>query len=204
MLGIKRLNLAVPVCCVLAAACSKPADVDCLSGLAEERRARDVEYLSSDYPLTDEQKPGFTGLEYFPGDATYCMPADFVRVGESETFDMPTFNESSIPFRHYGTFRFDLDGRSESLEAYQRMDLPEDKRQWVLVPFRDGTNGTETYGGGRYLEIPLPIDPSTVIDFNRASNPWCAYDAKYVCPVPPQQNWLPARVPAGELAFKVK
>jgi len=114
---------------------------------------------------------------------------------------MPTYNEKSIPFREYGVFEFRVDGVGYSLTAYQRMDLPEEERQWVLVPFKDKTNGHETYGGGRYLEIMLPIDARTEIDFNRAANPWCAYDPRYTCPVPPLENWLSLPIEAGEKMF---
>jgi uncharacterized protein len=72
----------------------------------------------------------------------------------------------------------------------------------VLVPFRDATSGRATYGGGRYLRIELPIAPSTTIDFNRAFNPWCAYNSKYICPIPPAKNWLRVSIEAGEKIFK--
>jgi len=114
---------------------------------------------------------------------------------------MPTYNVKSIPFREYGVFEFRVDGVGYSLTAYQRMDLPEEERQWVLVPFKDKTNGHETYGGGRYLEIMFPIDARTEIDFNRAANPWCAYDPRYTCPVPPLENWLSLPIEAGEKMF---
>lgn len=50
--------------------------------------------------------------------------------------------------------------------------------------------------------MDLPIGPAVVIDFNRAANPWCAYDARYACPVPPAQNRLDFRVEAGEKRYK--
>jgi len=84
------------------------------------------------------------------------------------------------------------------------MDLPEDSRQWALIPFKDATNGRDTYGGGRYLHINLPIQSHTSIDFNRAFNPWCAYDPGYVCPLPPAKNWLRVSIDAGEKSFKGK
>ena len=185
--------------------CSARTDDSCLSDLAAHRASIDADYLAGDdSPLSDIQKAVFTGLDYYTGKQKYCIHTTFTRAAESEVFDMPTFNESSIPFREYGTFNFQIDDIDHSLTAYQRMDLPDEKRQWVLIPFKDATNSRGTYGGGRYLEIKLPIDSSTIIDFNRASNPWCAYDPGYVCPVPPAKNWIKLPIEAGEKSFKSK
>jgi uncharacterized protein (DUF1684 family) len=81
------------------------------------------------------------------------------------------------------------------------MDLPKTERQWVLIPFRDETNGDETYGGGRYLQVDLPISSATTLDFNRAFNPLCAYDSKFTCPIPPADNALKVSIPAGEKSY---
>jgi uncharacterized protein (DUF1684 family) len=169
--------------------------------LAAHRSSVDAAFATDDYPLSDEQKATFVGLEYYPPNSEYCIPASFEKARTAETFEMPTFNEKSIPFRKFGVFQFHVNDIGYSLTAYQRMDLPEEKRQWVLVPFKDKSNSRGTYGGGRYLEIQLPIETQTEIDFNRAANPWCAYDAKYTCPVPPVENWLNVPIEAGEKIF---
>jgi uncharacterized protein (DUF1684 family) len=176
-------------------------DTACLSNLVEHRSSIDARFANDEYPLSEAQKASFHGLNYFPPNTDYCFPARFETAAARETFDMPTYNEKSIPFRQYGTLEFQFDGVAYTLTAFQRMDLPEEERQWVLVPFKDTTNGHETYGGGRYLEIKLPINVQTEIDFNRAANPWCAYDARYTCPIPPVENWLSFSIEAGEKTF---
>lgn len=194
---------------VVLAGCT-PADApsgdagSCLDDLATHRSSIDSAFANDEYPLSDEQKAAFDGLDYYPPGAKYCIPASFEEATSSATFDMPTYNEKSIPFREFGVFEFQVGDADYSLTAYQRMDLPEEKRQWVLVPFKDRTNGRGTYGGGRYLEIQFPIGSQTEVDFNRAANPWCAYDAKYTCPVPPVQNWLDLSIEAGEKMFGTK
>jgi len=175
----------------------------CLSDLDAYRTSIDDSFAVDDYPLSEEQKATFVGLDYFPPSEEYCIPASFSAANATETFDMPTYNEEPLPFKEYGVFKFHVDGVDYSLTAYQRMDLPEEKRQWALVPFKDQTNGRNTYGGGRYLEIKFPINKQTLIDFNRASNPWCAYDAKYTCPIPPLKNWLSLQIEAGEKNFGI-
>ena len=69
------------------------------------------------------------------------------------------------------------------------------------MPFRDATNGIETYAGGRYIELPLPLPALPVLDFNRAMNPLCAYDPSYACPIPPADNRLSIPIRAGEKRY---
>ena len=74
----------------------------------------------------------------------------------------------------------------------------------MFVPFRDGTSGAETYGGGRYVldtvkGADLGMDGERlVLDFNFAYNPSCSYDPRWVCPLSPPANRLPVAVRAGE------
>jgi uncharacterized protein (DUF1684 family) len=179
-------------------------DRSCLDGIDEHRASIDADFAKDDHPLSEEHKASFDGLAYFPPNAKYCIPARFKPDESGETFDMPTRNEKSVPFRAYGVFQFEMDGVAYSLTAYQRMDLPEEKRQWAFIPFRDKTSGRETYGGGRALHFEFPINEETEIDFNRASNPWCAYNPKYICPLPPAKNWLNLSIEAGEKAFQTE
>jgi uncharacterized protein (DUF1684 family) len=74
----------------------------------------------------------------------------------------------------------------------------------LFLPFRDGTSGAETYGGGRYLfdtvkGADLGVeDGRLILDFNFAYNPSCAYDPRWSCPLSPRENFLPVAVRAGE------
>ena len=75
----------------------------------------------------------------------------------------------------------------------------------VFLPFADATSGRETYGGGRYLldtiksaDLGETADGRTVLDFNFAYNPSCAYSPRWTCPLAPRANRLPNPVRAGE------
>jgi hypothetical protein len=86
------------------------------------------------------------------------------------------------------------------LQAYRPIDDAD--RFWV--PFRDETNGEETYDAGRYLDLEPDehrLDGEWVLDFNRAYNPTCAYNHAYECPLIPMENWLDVRIEAGEKDF---
>ena len=76
----------------------------------------------------------------------------------------------------------------------------------LFLPFRDATNGTETYGAGRYVldgakSADLGGDPdrgTVIIDFNFAYQPSCAFDPKWACPLAPPENRLDIPVAGGE------
>lgn len=178
------------------------AEASCLDSLATYRAQTEADYLKSDdSPFDPALRARFAGFSYFAGDAAYCVDASFEPAVGEKQFDMAAFNGGTIPFRKYGVFRFQLGGTERSLTGYQRMDLPPKERTSVLIPFQDRTNGRETYGGGRYLELELPIRAHTTLDFNRAFNPLCAYDAKFTCPMPTLENRLTIAVSAGEKSY---
>jgi uncharacterized protein (DUF1684 family) len=89
---------------------------------------------------------------------------------------------------------FQLSGKPYTLEGFLLSDRPDD----LFVIFRDRTNGTKTYGAGRFLWVKGPVDGRTVMDFNQAWNPLCAYSDGFNCPLAPPENKLPIEVPVGE------
>jgi uncharacterized protein (DUF1684 family) len=71
----------------------------------------------------------------------------------------------------------------------------------LFLPFLDTTNGIETYGGGRFLDMRIPKSKEVIIDFNKAYNPYCAYNYNYSCPIVPLENNLSIKVKAGVKKF---
>ena len=97
-----------------------------------------------------------------------------------------------------GQLVFDAPGAGERrLTAYR--SVPADEDEPLFVPFQDATSGSQTYGSGRYLDVPIEDDGTAALDFNDAYNPSCAYSPKYDCPYPPRDNRLDVPVPAGEM-----
>jgi uncharacterized protein (DUF1684 family) len=72
---------------------------------------------------------------------------------------------------------------------------------YLFIPFKDMTNGRETYEVGRFLDVPDPGQSDFVLDFNRCYNPLCNYSPAYNCPLPPLENFLDVAVPAGEKTY---
>ena len=85
------------------------------------------------------------------------------------------------------------------LNIYQnhRLRKMEKYRNHLFLPFTDLTNGEETYGGGRYIDLSIPDSDTIIIDFNKAYNPYCAYSSTRSCPIPPRENDLDLKVEAG-------
>lgn len=91
-----------------------------------------------------------------------------------------------------GDIRLSLDGREYNLAAF-------DDGGTLLLVFGDETNGSETYGSGRFLFVELRDDEGSVtLDFNRAFVPPCGFSAQYNCPLPPASNRFPLPIRAGE------
>lgn len=146
-------------------------------------------------PLRPEDAAGFPGLRYFPVDPAWRIPGEFHRYGRVRRLPMPDSAGAETVVERLGRFLFEHGGRSWRLEVYGS-----GKDGDLTVFFTDATNGQQTYGAGRYAPLEVDEAGSWLLDFNRAYNPFCAYNPDYICPLPPEQNRLPFAVAAGELS----
>ena len=139
------------------------------------------------------------GLNFYPLDPAYRVVADFTAYSDPEIVQMPTSSQRMAEFRVYGRATFTLQDQELVLDVYETTNpnVPEEYAGLLFLPFQDATSGSETYGGGRYLDLPKPEGSKLVIDFNKAYQPYCAYSGGYSCPVPPARNRLPVAVRAG-------
>jgi uncharacterized protein (DUF1684 family) len=155
-------------------------------------------------PLTEKDQKNFTGLSYFPFDAGYVVSARFERTPGEKPFLMPTTTDRLPQYVKYGILHFEMQGQSLALSVYKNIDLGKKAgyENYYFIPFNDSTNGFETYGGGRYMDIQGPLGDTVILDFNLAYNPYCAYNNRYSCPIPPPENRLKIRIEAGVLEWK--
>lgn len=151
-------------------------------------------------PLRGELLTSFKALPFFRINPDYRVTAHFTRIKDAEFFELPTSSGKTKKYREYGKLTFELKGHTYSLTVYQSealMKIPKYK-DFLFLPFRDATNEKTTYGGGRYLDLRIPKGNTVVIDFNKAYNPYCAYNAfDYNCPIVPLENKLPIKIKAG-------
>jgi hypothetical protein len=166
--------------------------------IAASRAEKDAAFKStSDSPIPAGQRADFQGLAYFDVDPAFRVPAALAETPMStQVIEMDTTDGNRERMRVIGKLEFTLAGERRSLTAF----VPERAQtaERLFVPFRDATNRGETYGGGRYLDLQRSSTGLYDLDFNRAYNPFCVYDAQYVCPLPPRENSLPLPIRAGE------
>ena len=154
---------------------------------------------STKSPLTKEDFTTFKELPFFPIDTNFCLEAEFKRSKRKKSFKMETTTSRRPIYDVYGTATFALGGTEYSLNVYQSHQLrdTEEFKDYLFVPFNDLSNGDESYGGGRFIDLSIPEGNTIIIDFNQSYNPYCAYSARYSCPIPPKENFLNTKVLAG-------
>lgn len=166
-----------------------------------------TQYASTkESPLTEEDLKIFKALDFFDIDENFRVEASLDLTPDSPIFEMQTTTERKPLYKKYGIARFSLNGKECELSLYQSLDLmtTADYADYLFLPFNDASNGETSYGGGRFidLEIPEAGSKTIVIDFNESYNPYCAYNHKYSCPVPPSENNLNIQILAGVKAYK--
>ncbi|PJE44402.1 MAG: hypothetical protein CUR32_02130 [Flavobacterium sp.] len=154
-------------------------------------------------PLTDEDFKVFQSLEFYPIDEKFIVEAKFVRTPKEKVFKMKTSTTRLPEYKKYGELLFQIDGKSFKLNVYQNIELSkkEGYEDYLFLPFSDLTCGKESYIGGRYIDMRIPKTETVTIDFNKAYNPYCAYNHKYSCPIVPLENDLPIEILAGVKKF---
>ncbi|QCR23562.1 DUF1684 domain-containing protein [Pontibacter sp. SGAir0037] len=177
------------------------SDDNYLLPLQKEREEKDLSFRSrANSPFEEEDRKAFKNLVYYEPNLDYRIKAEVQEFAQKDTLHMPMTNGSSEAYLRYAVASFQIEGQAQKLTLYKKVKAEEEA---FFVPFTDKTNGFETYGGGRYLDVPFKENPKTItLDFNRAYSPFCAYNGEYVCPVPPRDNHLTVAIPAGEKVYE--
>lgn len=153
-------------------------------------------------PLTPAQKRRFKGLDYFAINPKYYFSGQIDR--EIHPINDPKYYATFLTnkgtnkrYIRYGKFHFNLDGKDYVLEVYKSI-----LSDTLFIPFKDLTNGKETYEGGRYIDAEILPGYKMDLDFNMAYDPSCAYNDKFTCAIPPKENFLNIDIRAGEKSLK--
>ncbi len=137
----------------------------------------------------------FTGIDYFSINEQWRIEATFKPNPDGVlNMTIPSFQGPDQILESPGVLEFTVDD-----EAYRLAVFAEEGDEWYFIIFGDATNGAETYGGGRFMDIPVADENGRVdLDFNLAYSPPCVFTPYATCPLPPMQNRLPFKVEAGE------
>ena len=177
-------------------AAARAAD-DPEAGWRAWREGRDELFAAHpDSPLSADARRSFSGLPFAPYDPGLRFEP-VLEPAEAERREVPTATDGVVPFERIGRVRLGDLGAVDVwwLDSYGG---------GVFLPLRDGSAGSGTYGGGRYLLDTVKgadlggADGRLVVDLNFAYHPSCAYDPRWSCPLAPEGNRLTAPVAAGE------
>ncbi|MBX3014410.1 MAG: DUF1684 domain-containing protein [Caldilineaceae bacterium] len=146
------------------------------------------------FDSTNPARAVFTGLDWYPIDPALCIVATFTPHEPPRTLAIDSVTGDTIASSNPGAVHFTLAGQECTLEA-------EGRGSKLFFNFRDLTNHDETYPAGRFLYTDAPINGKVTLDFNQATNPYCAYTPYATCPLPPPANRLPTRIAAGEKRY---
>ena len=165
-----------------------------------QREINDFFKDASVSPLKKRDLKNFRGLDFFAYDSIYLVTAKLTKTPKEKPFMMLTTTDMMVEYIKYGTISFELLSNQYSLDIYKNLEDP-NERDNLFLPFLDDTNGNESYGGGRYINLDIAQVDNLIIDFNSAFNPYCVYDEKYSCPIVPRENYLPLEIKAGVKNF---
>ncbi len=165
-----------------------------LDDLAEWRAQRD-DFFANHYatPLSDQVIADFSGIRYFAPDPALVFEVHLETAPSRISVESSTGAISEYP----GAGKVVVPFFAGSVE----LRLLRGEEDEYFIPFRDETSGVTTYSGGRYLALDDASDGRITVDFNKATNPYCAYDPDFSCPLPPPENRLGFPVEAGELDY---
>jgi uncharacterized protein (DUF1684 family) len=157
-----------------------------MSGDRRTIRVRDV---------NGEPARTFAGFAWFPIESKYRVTARFIKDPAPKQVQIPNQLGDEETYTTDGIVEFALDGQTITM----RPMTTRPGRLYFI--FRDGTSGKETYETARFLYSDLKPDGTTILDFNQAYNPPCSFNPYTTCPLPPKENRLMTRIPAGEKAY---
>lgn len=150
-------------------------------------------------PLSPKDRKTFKRLKYFPYDPQYVFCGEIKRynfhVQNPEYYATFLTNKGTNKrYIRYGSFHFQINGKEHVLQVFKSI-----LSDTLFIPFKDKTNGKETYEGGRYIDAEILPGYRMVLDFNMAYHPSCAYNEKFICALPPRENFLDIEIRAGEM-----
>ena len=176
--------------------------------IEKHREEYKSEFLkSANSPLKQED---FKYLQFYEPNEKFKVECEFVatknrNATRGKPIELPTSAGKTKTYVKFGELHFQIDGEKYKLAVYQPLGLKAipQYRDYLFIPFKDLTNGKESYGGGRYLDLRMKqLEGNKIyLDFNKAYNPYCAFSEGYSCPIPPKENHLKVAINAGEKNF---
>ncbi len=193
-IGVVLIMLTIMIS-VIVSGLQDPYTVEVLS----YRKNKDHHFKTDkDSPIEDQV--GFRELSYYEPDKDYSIKSELILIKDTSSVIIVNNDGEKNKYSRFAQAIFEVNNVKDTLVIYRKSSLkPEDKN--YFLPFYDATNGNETYDGGRYIDLEITDINSCIIDFNFSYNPYCVYNHRFSCPVPPPENKFNGKMEAGEKAF---
>jgi uncharacterized protein (DUF1684 family) len=163
------------------------------------RKDKDEHFKSEkDSPIDDQIS--FRQLSYFEPDKDYRIKPELILLKDTSLISIVNNDGEKNKYKRFALAVFEINDKKDTLTIFKKASLKKEDKNYFL-PFFDETNDKETYTGGRYIDLEIADPNSCILDFNFAYNPYCVYNHRFSCPVPPAENKINSRVEAGEKAF---
>jgi len=140
---------------------------------------------------------GFLGFKWFDIQPAYRVTGKFIPDAAPKNMRVVNTFGDLDEYATQGVVEFTLAGQTLRLRPFTTRP-----NRFYFV-FKDASSGMETYEAARFLYSDLRSDGTTVLDFNQAYNPPCAFNPYTTCPIPLPENRLPVKILAGEQAYPV-
>jgi len=134
---------------------------------------------------------------WFPYDSSLALPVTLTRAAETDGLRVLAPDGVEVEAAEAGTVSVTLGGTTRTLRVRRLPGAAEEESE-LEIYFRDASNGRTTYPAGRFVALIPQAGGGYLLDFNRARNPFCAYNTAYPCPAPWRGNTLNVPVQAGE------
>jgi uncharacterized protein (DUF1684 family) len=142
-----------------------------------------------------EAARSFAGFRWFPIEERYRVVGKLIKDPAARQVQIPSLSGDLQTYTTEGVVEFTLHG--ETLRLRPMTTRP---GRFYFI-FKDTTSGKDTYEAARFLYSDLLPDGTTVLDFNEAYNPPCAFNPYTTCPLPPPENRMKVPVLAGEMNY---
>jgi len=152
-------------------------------------------------PFNRDTTVEFSSLNYYEPDPLFLFKSKLFRYDPPDTVEILGTKGEVRQVIKEGFVKLDFEETEYRVNVYK--GFSPNGVAYHSIWFTDKTTGNETYGVGRYLDFEMNEDSDLVydIDFNFAYNPYCAYSAKFSCPIPRKEDYLDFYIEAGEKNF---
>jgi uncharacterized protein (DUF1684 family) len=180
-----------------------PEQQKAITQIETSRLEKDSLFKYADWsPLLEEDKQNFSGLNYFPVDLSLRFEGPLTHYPKPIPDTIIGTKGDLRPAIRFAYFNFEYQENTYRLELHKILRDDPAYEKYLFLGFTDATTGDESYPTGRYIDVTENQENYYVIDFNLAYNPYCAYNPRYTCAVPSEENRLPISIRAGERIYK--